>query len=67
MKNKKQDKGFLKNLLDDYKVVVSNDHTFEEKLSFKASKIGVFVLTLVYSSILILIKARIFNLRLYLK
>ncbi len=54
MKNKKQDKGFLKNLLNDYKVVVSNDHTFEEKLSFKASKIGVFVLTLVYSSILIL-------------
>ena len=54
MKNKKQDKDFLKNLLNDYKVVVSNDHTFEEKLSFKASKIGVFVLTLVYSSILIL-------------
>ena len=54
MKNKKQDKGFLKNLLNDYKVVVSNDHTFEEKLSFKASKIGVFVLALVYSSILIL-------------
>jgi len=54
VKNKKQDKDFLKNLLNDYKVVVSNDHTFEEKLSFKASKIGVFVLTLVYSSILIL-------------
>ena len=54
MKNKKQDKGFLKNLLNHYKVVISNDHTFEEKLSFKASKIGVFVLTLVYSSILIL-------------
>ena len=54
MKNKKQDKDFLKNLLNDYKVVISNDHTFEEKLSFKASKIGVFVLTLVYSSILIL-------------
>ena len=54
MKNKKQDNGFLKNLLNDYKVVVSNEHTFEEKLSFKASKIGVFALTLVYSSILIL-------------
>jgi len=54
VKNKKQDNGFLKNLLNDYKVVVSNEHTFEEKLSFKASKIGVFALTLVYSSILIL-------------
>ena len=53
MKNKKENKGFFKKLFNDYKVVVSSEDTFEERLAFKASKINVFVLMLVYSVILI--------------
>ena len=53
MKNKKENKGFFKRLFNDYKVVVSSEDTFEEKFAFKASKINVFVLMLVYSVILI--------------
>ena len=53
MKNKKQNKSFLKRILNDYKVVVSSEDTFEEKLSFKANKINVFIIMLVYSIILI--------------
>ena len=53
MKNKKENKGFFKKLFNDYKVVVSSEDTFEEKYAFKASKINVFVLILVYSVILI--------------
>tara|TARA_B000000441_G_scaffold129378_1_gene111124 strand:- start:3267 stop:4133 length:867 start_codon:yes stop_codon:yes gene_type:complete len=53
VKNKKHKKGFFKRLFNDYKVVVSSEDTFEEKLAFKASKINVFLLMLVYSIILI--------------
>ena len=53
MKNKKENKGFFKKLFNDYKVVVSSEDTFEEKFAFKASKINVFVLMLVYYVILI--------------
>ena len=53
MKNKKQNKGFFKKFFNDYKVVVSSEDTFEEKLSFKASKINIFVLILMYSVIII--------------
>jgi len=53
VKNKKENKGFFKKLFNDYKVVVSSEDTFEEKFAFKASKISVFVLMLVYSTILI--------------
>jgi murein DD-endopeptidase MepM/ murein hydrolase activator NlpD len=53
VKNKKENKGFFKKLFNDYKVVVSSEDTFEEKFAFKASKINVFVLMLVYSVILI--------------
>ena len=53
MKDKKENKGFFKKLFNDYKVVVSSEDTFEEKFAFKASKINVFVLMLVYSVILI--------------
>ena len=53
MKNKKENKGFFKKLFNDYKVIVSSEDTFEEKFAFKASKINVFVLMLVYSVILI--------------
>ena len=53
VKNKNENKGFFKKLFNDYKVVVSSEDTFEEKFAFKASKINVFVLMLVYSVILI--------------
>ena len=53
MKNKKENKGFFKKLFNDYNVVVSSEDTFEEKFAFKASKINIFVLMLVYSVILI--------------
>ena len=53
MKNKKEDKGFLKSLINDYKIVISSEDTFEEKLSFKANKINAFIIMLVYSIILI--------------
>ena len=53
MKNKKQNKSFLKRIFNDYKVVVSSEDTFEEKLSFKANKINVIIIMLVYSIILI--------------
>ncbi len=53
MKNKKQDKGFLKRLLNDFKVVISSEDTFEEKFSFKVNKLNIFFVMLVYSIILI--------------
>lgn len=53
MKNEKQNKTFLKRIFNDYKVVVSSEDTFEEKLSFKASKINAFIIVLLYSIILI--------------
>ena len=53
MKNKKQNKTFLKRIFNDYNVVVSSEDTFEEKLSFKANKINAFLIMLLYSIILI--------------
>jgi len=53
VKNKKQNKTFLKRIFNDYKVVVSNENTFEEKISFKANKINAFIIILLYSIILI--------------
>ena len=38
---------------DSYKVVISSEDTFEEKLSFKANKINAFIIMLLYSIILI--------------
>lgn len=40
-------------MFNDYKVVVSSEDTFEEKLSFKANKINAFIIVLLYSIILI--------------
>ena len=54
VKNKDQNKGFLRRLLNDYKVVISSEDTFEEKVSFRMSKISAFLLALAYSAILIL-------------
>ena len=53
MKSEKQNKTFLKRIFNDYKVVVSSEDTFEEKLSFKANKINAFIIVLLYSIILI--------------
>lgn len=53
VKNKKEDKVFLKRLLNDFKVVVSSEDTFEEKFSFKVNKLNIFFVMLVYSIILI--------------
>ena len=53
VKNKKQNKTFLKRIFNDYKVVVSSEDTFEEKLSFRANKINAFIIVLLYSIILI--------------
>ena len=53
MKNKKQNKSFLKRIFNDYKVVISSEDTFEEKFSFKANKINALIIILVYSIILI--------------
>ena len=53
MKNKKQNKTFLKRIFNDYKIVVSSEDTFEEKLSFKANKINALIIMLLYSIILI--------------
>ena len=53
MKKKKQAPGILDNLYKQYKVVVSNDKTFEERLSFKASKLTVFLTSLMYTAGLI--------------
>ena len=53
MKNKKQNKSFLKRIFNDYKVVISSEDTFEEKFSFKANKLNALIIMLAYSIILI--------------
>ena len=53
MKKKKKTNEFLEALYKQYKVVVSNDKIFEERLSFKTTKFGVFLVALTYTSILI--------------
>ena len=54
MKKKKKEPGILESLYKQYKVVISNDKTFEERLSFKASKLTVFLTTILYTAGLIL-------------
>jgi murein DD-endopeptidase MepM/ murein hydrolase activator NlpD len=53
MNKKKKNPTFLDDLYRQYKVVVSNDRTFEERLSFKTSKLGVFLTSLLYTAALI--------------
>ncbi len=53
MKKKKKTSTFLDELYKEYKVVVSNDHTFEERLSFKTSKLGIFLTSFLYTAALI--------------
>ena len=53
MKKKKKNPTFVDGLYKQYKVVVSNDRTFEERLSFKASKLGIFLTSFLYTAALI--------------
>jgi len=53
MKRKEKNNSFLQNLYRQYKVVISNDKTFEERLSFKTTKAGVFFVTAAYTVVLI--------------
>ena len=53
MKGKQKNNSFLQSLYRQYKVVISNDKTFEERLAFKASKAGVFFVSVIYTAALI--------------
>ena len=53
MKKKQKSNTFLENLYKEYKVVISNDKTFEERLSFKATKAGVFLVGVIFATALI--------------
>lgn len=56
MKDKKKDsKKIKRKLLDKYRLVILNENTFEERLSFKLTRLNVFVLASI--SIIILISA----------
>tara|TARA_B100000524_G_scaffold312661_1_gene189679 strand:- start:1650 stop:2519 length:870 start_codon:yes stop_codon:yes gene_type:complete len=59
VKNKKKNTGFFKSLLSYYKVVVSSEDTFEERLSFRGTKINAIIVLFVYSVILISFTAAI--------
>tara|TARA_B100000927_G_scaffold279104_1_gene262409 strand:+ start:419 stop:1285 length:867 start_codon:yes stop_codon:yes gene_type:complete len=53
VKNKKQNKNSINKLTRTYKVVVSSEDTFEERLSFSTNKFNVFLVLSLYSTILI--------------
>jgi len=53
MRKKQKNGTFLENLYKEYKVVISNDKTFEERLSFKATKAGVFLVGVIFTTALI--------------
>ena len=53
VKNKKQKKNSINKLTRSYKVVVSSEDTFEERLSFSTNKFNVFLVMTLYSIILI--------------
>ena len=53
VKNKKQKKNSINELTRSYKVVVSSEDTFEERLSFSTNKFNVFLVLSLYSIILI--------------
>ena len=53
MKNKNQKKNSINKLIRSYKVVVSSEDTFEERLSFSTNKFNVFLVLSLYSIILI--------------
>ena len=53
MKKQKQNNSFIRRLINSYKIVVSNEETFEERLSFRTNKINVFFVLFLYSILLI--------------
>ena len=53
MKNKKQKKNSINKLIRSYKVVISSEDTFEERLSFSTNKLNVFLVMTLYSIILV--------------
>ena len=53
MKKQKQNNSFIRRLINSYKIVVSNEETFEEKLSFRTNKINIFFVLFLYSILLI--------------
>ena len=53
MKKQKQNNSFISRPINSYKIVVSNEETFEEKLSFRTNKINVFFVLFLYSILLI--------------
>ncbi len=55
MKKKQKNNTFLENLYKEYKVVISNDKTFEERLSFKATKAGFFLVGVIFTTALIVL------------
>lgn len=55
MRKKQKNGTFLENLYKEYKVVISNDKTFEERLSFKATKAGVFLIGTIFTAALIVL------------
>lgn len=55
MRKKQKNGTFLENLYKEYKVVISNDKTFEERLSFKTTKAGVFLIGTIFTAALIVL------------
>ena len=55
MRKKQKSTTFLENLYKEYKVVISNDKTFEERLSFKATKAGAFLIGTIFTAALIVL------------
>ena len=53
MKNKKQKNNSINKLTRSYKVVISSEDTFEERLSFSTNKFNIFLVMTLYSIILI--------------
>ncbi len=52
-KKKKEKKRIAKKLLNKYRLVILNEDTFEERISFKLTRLNVFVLVMITSIILI--------------
>ncbi len=52
-KNKKEQKRITKKLLNKYRLVILNEDTFEERISFKLTRLNVFVLVTITGIILI--------------
>lgn len=55
MRKKQKNDAFLENLYKEYKVVISNDKTFEERLSFKTTKAEVFLIGTIFTAALIVL------------